>query len=284
MTKNKVFKSDFELYFIDKNENNDFEKKIAEIIDQTIKPRYRYNYLQNLTDINKEVRKHLKSITTYIGNSNYRDAFIFAKLLFEKLNSIIQEANYLSETFLNNTDKTLDTIIFLAEDERVPLALKEKATSFLIKELYNGTNYEYDYYGKKITEASKRICLQLQKEEEYLVALDRILSKKNLSGYDKRIYTAEKISILSQKGDTEGFVNYGLTIKNTKLAVIFIQEGNFVKMSLRSKGNNDVNLFARKCFNGGGHVNAAGGRFDGSIEEAVAYFKQVLPDFIHKNM
>ena len=204
MTKNKVFKSDFELYFIDKNENNDFEKKIAEIIDQTIKPRYRYNYLQNLTDINKEVRKHLKSITTYIGNSNYRDAFIFAKLLFVKLNSIIQEANYLSETFLNNTDKTLDTIIFLAEDERVPLALKEKATSFLLKELYNATNYEYDYYGKKITEASKRICLQFQKEEEYLATLDRILSKKNLSGYDKRIYTAEKISILSQKGDTEG--------------------------------------------------------------------------------
>ena len=204
MTKNKVFKSDFELYFIDKNENNDFEKKIAEIIDQTIKPRYRYNYLQNLTDINKEVRKHLKSITTYIGNSNYRDAFIFAKLLFEKLNGIIQEANYLSETFLNNTDKTLDTIIFLAEDERVPLALKEKATSFLLKELYNATNYEYDYYGKKITEASKRICLQFQKEEEYLATLDRILCKKNLSGYDKRIYTAEKISILSQKGDTEG--------------------------------------------------------------------------------
>ena len=204
MAKNKVFKSDFELYFIDKNENNDFEKKITEIIDQTIKPRYYYNYLQNLTDINKEVKKHLKSITTYIGNSNYRDAFIFAKLLFVKLNSIIQEANYLSETFLNNTYKTLDTIIFLAEDERVPLALKEKATSFLIKELYNGTNYEYDYYGNKITEASKRICLQLQKEEEYLATLDKILSKKNLSGYDKRIYTAEKISILSQKGDTEG--------------------------------------------------------------------------------
>ena len=204
MTKNKVFKSDFELYFIDKNENNDFEKKIAEIIDQTIKPRYYYNYLQNLTDINKEVKKHLKSITTYIGNSNYRDAFIFTKLLFVKLNSIIQEANYLSDTFLNNTDKTLDTIIFLAEDERVPLALKEKATSFLLKELYNGTNYEYDYYGNKITEASKRICLQLQKEEEYLATLDKILSKKNLSGYDKRIYTGEKISILSQKGDTEG--------------------------------------------------------------------------------
>ena len=61
---------------------------------------------------------------------------------------------------------------------------------FLLKELYNGTNYEYDYYGNKITEASKRICLQLQKEEEYLATLDKILSKKNFSGYDKRICTA----------------------------------------------------------------------------------------------
>ena len=87
-----------------------------------------------------------------------------------------------------------------------------------------------------------------------------------------------------QKGDTDGFVNYGLTIKNTKLAVIFIQEGDFIKISLRSKGNNDVNLFARKYFNGGGHINAAGGRFDGTMEEAVTYFKQVLPDFIHKNI
>uniref|UniRef100_UPI003C6F503E DHH family phosphoesterase n=1 Tax=Capnocytophaga leadbetteri TaxID=327575 RepID=UPI003C6F503E len=70
-----------------------------------------------------------------------------------------------------------------------------------------------------------------------------------------------------QKGDTEGFVNYGLTIKNTRLAVIFIQEGDYVKMSLRSKGTTDVNRFAREHFNGGGHINAAGGRYDGTIEE-----------------
>ena len=43
-------------------------------------------------------------------------------------------------------------------------------------------------------------------------------------------------------------------------------------------------MFARKYFNGGGHINAAGGRFDGTMEEAVTYFKQVLPDFIHKNI
>ena len=86
-----------------------------------------------------------------------------------------------------------------------------------------------------------------------------------------------------QKGDTEGFVNYGLTIKNTRLAVIFIQEGDYVKMSLRSKGATDVNRLAREHFNGGGHINAAGGRYDGTIDEAVAYCKSVLPDFIQKN-
>ncbi len=86
-----------------------------------------------------------------------------------------------------------------------------------------------------------------------------------------------------QKGDTEGFVNYGLTIKNTRLAVIFIQEGDYVKMSLRSKGTTDVNRLAREHFNGGGHINAAGGRYDGTIDEAVAYFRSVLPNFIRKN-
>ena len=98
ITKNKVFKSDFELYFIDKNENNDFEKKIAEIIEQSIKPRYRGGEPQNLPDLNKEIKKHLKTINTYIGNSNYRDAFIFAKCLFVKLHEIIVKSSYLINT------------------------------------------------------------------------------------------------------------------------------------------------------------------------------------------
>ena len=98
ITKNKVFKSDFELYFIDKNENNDFEKKIAEIIEQTIKPRYRGGESRNLPDLNKEIKKHLKTINTYIGNSNYRDAFIFAKCLFVKLHEIIVKSSYLINT------------------------------------------------------------------------------------------------------------------------------------------------------------------------------------------
>jgi len=84
-----------------------------------------------------------------------------------------------------------------------------------------------------------------------------------------------------RKGDTEGFVNYGLSIKGINLAVIFIEDAKqgIVKMSLRSKGNFSVNLLARKYFNGGGHNNAAGGRCNKNLSETITYFLTILPEY-----
>ena len=84
-----------------------------------------------------------------------------------------------------------------------------------------------------------------------------------------------------QKGDTEGFVNYGLTLSGICFAVIFIEnkEEGIVKISFRSEGDFSVNEFARKHFNGGGHTNAAGGRSDVSLSDTVAYFVSLLKDY-----
>lgn len=81
-----------------------------------------------------------------------------------------------------------------------------------------------------------------------------------------------------QKGDTDGFVNYGLSIAGTKMAVFFMEDlyEDFIKISFRSKGNVDVNQFARKHFNGGGHINAAGGKYLKSIEDTIADFKKYI--------
>ena len=84
-----------------------------------------------------------------------------------------------------------------------------------------------------------------------------------------------------KKGDTEGFVNYGLSLNGIVFAAIFIEnkaEG-IVKISLRSKGTFSVNEFARKYFHGGGHINAAGGKSDLSLEETVKNFVSILPDY-----
>lgn len=80
------------------------------------------------------------------------------------------------------------------------------------------------------------------------------------------------------KGDTEGIVNYGLTIKGITFAVIFIEhtDEKIIKISFRSQGNFDVNQFARKHFNGGGHINAAGGKSQLSLKDTVAKFEQIL--------
>ena len=200
MTKNKVFKSDFELYFIDKNENNDFEKKIIDIIDQTIKPRYRGGEPQNLPDLNKEIKKHLKTINTYIGNSNYRDASIFAKCLFVKLHEIIIKSSYLINTFISNTNKVLDVIVFLAEDERVPQSLKEVLFSFLLEQMVKNAELYEDYYDNKLSQAGRKLSITLQKEEDYLQAIDKVLDKNRISGSIRRFYTIEKIKLLSQLG------------------------------------------------------------------------------------
>ena len=61
-----------------------------------------------------------------------------------------------------------------------------------------------------------------------------------------------------QQGDSEGFVNYPLTIKKMKMSAMFLGHHKFIRVSLRSRGDVDVNLFARKYFDGGGHKNAAG--------------------------
>lgn len=86
-----------------------------------------------------------------------------------------------------------------------------------------------------------------------------------------------------KKGDTEGFVNYGLSVSGIKFALIFIEntgdDGNYVKISLRSKGDFDVNVFSRNHFNGGGHKNAAGGRSNLSLPETVTYLENILADY-----
>ncbi len=81
-----------------------------------------------------------------------------------------------------------------------------------------------------------------------------------------------------QSGDSEGLVNYPLSIANIKFATLITERNDEVKMSFRSKGSFDVSSFARQYFDGGGHFNASGGRTKTSFKETIAYFKKILSD------
>ena len=88
----------------------------------------------------------------------------------------------------------------------------------------------------------------------------------------------EQNELQVKKGDTEGIVNYGLTIKNIDFAAFFteVTEEKIIKISFRSQGDFDVNQFARNHFNGGGHKNAAGGKSFDSLEDTITKFIAIL--------
>ena len=82
-----------------------------------------------------------------------------------------------------------------------------------------------------------------------------------------------------KSGDTEGLVNYALSIQGIHIAAIIMERNGEVKMSFRSVGNHAVNDFASQYFSGGGHKNAAGGISDLPLDETVEKFKSLIPNF-----
>ncbi len=115
-----------------------------------------------------------------------------------------------------------------------------------------------------------------------LQLLGRALQNMKVFPEYKTAYTTLSQNELDEfhykKGDTEGFVNYGLTIKGINFAAIFIEnrDENSIKASFRSQGTFDVNQFSRENFNGGGHINAAGGKSSLSMEETTKKFENLL--------
>jgi len=121
--------------------------------------------------------------------------------------------------------------------------------------------------------------------------------RMKLLGYclDKKMillpeYQAAYISLTKEElekyhfapGDSEGFVNYPLSIKNIIFTAIFIERKDYIKVSLRSKGDFQVNQIAMDCYNGGGHKNAAGGEIKASLDDAINIFTKAAP-FYYQN-
>lgn len=115
-----------------------------------------------------------------------------------------------------------------------------------------------------------------------LQLLGRALQNMKVMMDHKTSYTSltqeELNSFNYVKGDTEGIVNYGLSIKGIVFTAIFIEnkEEGIIKISFRSQGNFDVNQFARDHFQGGGHSNAAGGKSEVSMEETLHKFESLV--------
>ena len=124
--------------------------------------------------------------------------------------------------------------------------------------------------------------------ESKLRILSKFLDNMQLfPDYKTALFTMTKDELLSnnfEKGDTDGFVNYGLNLKGYKFSVYMAEDTqkDFIKISFRSKGDFDVSDLARTHFSGGGHINAAGGKSELSLKETVDKFINLLPQYAEK--
>lgn len=120
------------------------------------------------------------------------------------------------------------------------------------------------------------------------------LNRLRLNGYaianKLEVYPEHKAALITltrkelnsyqyQKGDTEALVNKPLTMPDIVYSVFLREENGYIKVSTRSKGAFPVNLLCERHYNGGGHLNAAGGEFYGTMEQAVEVFHLLMPSF-----
>jgi len=129
----------------------------------------------------------------------------------------------------------------------------------MLNNIYN--NYSADRMKLQGYALNKRMVVIPEYRTAYIY-----LSKNDLSEYNHL------------KGDTEGFVNLPLSIKEILFSVLLIEKENFVKLSFRSKGKFPSNKFAAEFFSGGGHLNASGGEYTDTLDNTIKYLLKTLKE------
>lgn len=239
---NKIFKSDFELYFTDKNSNTDFETKFNEIVQKNLKAGANLN---NAKELAKEYKKYIKMGETFTGEANFRDAVVVFKTLFIKLFETYCTKG-LNATLLKYLDKIAEHIHFLADYDKVTPQLREQLFSFYGEQMLGKDLIHTDFFEGFITHYEK-LALKLQKTNEYLAFLDKKLSEEKIrNGYvatEIKILILKKVEVLlkhlNKKTEADKVVNKYLQIgevrelrvgeyiaeKNYEAASVLLEEG-----------------------------------------------------------
>jgi len=237
-----------------------------------------FNSLKRIEELGKEVEKS-KATKVIIDHHQKPDTF----------------ADYLIHSV--EASSTCELVYgFISANEDGELITKKVATC-----LYTGIMTDTGSFSFSSTTATTHSCAAMlilagaenekihqqiynDSTEDRLRLLGYCLSEKLtvLKDYNTAFFSlrADELKKFNhKKGDTEGVVNYALSIAGIEFAAFFVERDGGVKSSFRSKSEFDVNQFARKHFNGGGHQHAAGGNSDVSLDEVVLQFIAVLPEY-----
>ncbi|MCM1071755.1 MAG: bifunctional oligoribonuclease/PAP phosphatase NrnA [[Clostridium] fimetarium] len=180
--------------------------------------------------------------------------------------------------------------------KRADLIDREAAECIFTGMMTDTGNFSYNSNDPALYEAvADLVARGIDKDEIYRrIYFNNSVNRLRLNGYamDQKLayYPDHRAAIITltreelnrynyQKGDTEDLVNRPLTCPDVTYSLFLREETDYIKVSARSKGPFPVNTLCAEHFNGGGHENAAGGEFYGSLEECVARCEALMPDY-----
>lgn len=201
---NKNFKDQFELYFSEKNESFDLEKKYVEIIRKTIKKHTSRGYIDYSASnkLGKELNQYLDVANQYIFKNNYRDATVLYQIIIKE---VIKAVEYCDDSNGYVFENVNEAISNLAEMINAPVSFdfKEKITDFLKLELKNKIYFDYGNFGYDLTEIYGLFCIKTDRKKEFLHYLDTKIQSIKYNDYDRAFFIKAKISFLSEIGNRD---------------------------------------------------------------------------------
>lgn len=205
---NKNFKDQFELYFSEKNESFDLEKKYTDIIKSVIKKHTSRGYIDYSASnkLGKELNQYLDVAKQYLSKNNYRDATVLYQIIIKEVSKVFEYCDDSNGYVVDNVDEAISNLYEMI-NAPVSFDFKEKIADFLKKELKNKSYFDYGNFGYDLTQTYASFCIKTDRKDEFLQYLDsKIQSVKN-DDYDKEFFIKTKISFLSDIGRTDEIKN-----------------------------------------------------------------------------
>ena len=203
----KKFKTEFEIYFSDKDDSIDSSKKYSDLIRNIVKKNSDRGFAdyQATSRISNEINKLLATGNQLIHTANFKDAFALSKSLLKGCVDIITYCDDSSGRIGDSIDGTMQLIETIIQHEKVAIDLKKEIFIFLEKELANPNYFDYGDFGYDLFSSFRQLSIMVGETAAFTKFIDNALSK--LTGkedtYRRNFFQTEKIAFLKDTGKEE---------------------------------------------------------------------------------
>lgn len=229
----KNFKSAFELYFSEKDENFDLEKKYTEIIKSTIKNYSKRGYIDysSSNKLGKELNQYVKQANAYFAKKNLRDAFFLTKVLIREITPVFEYCDdsngYVSECVFDALE-----ILHQLSLSTTSIDFKEQIANFIHEELKNNIYFSHGDFGYIMTRLYGELSIKTYKTDHFIKFIDLQLNLTKKHDYERKFFIEQKILFLKQIGkeaEAKQLIEENLEISEIRAIYVakLIKEANF---------------------------------------------------------